>query len=139
MEERGWLPMSRGAQYAIRTMIHLARLPASGSATIAAIAEREHIPRAFLAKVVRSLVRAGLVESARGPGGGIRLAKLAGEISVLETIEGAGDERYLELCMLGLPRCSDANPCAMHPFWSETRGKLRAQLQKTTIAGLAGV
>jgi Rrf2 family protein len=129
--------MSRGAQYAIRTLVHLARLPATGSATIAAIAASERIPAAFLAKVVRTLVRAGLVESSRGPGGGIRLARLAETISVLQTIEGAGDARYLELCMLGLPRCSDANPCAMHAFWSETRGRLRAELATATIAAVA--
>jgi Rrf2 family protein len=131
--------MSRGAQYAIRTLIHLAQVPGSGSATIAAIAEKERIPKAFLAKIVRSLVRAGLVESARGPGGGVRLARSPVEISVLQTIESAGDDRYLELCMLGLPRCSDANPCAMHSFWSEFRGKLRGELARTTIAAIAGV
>ncbi|HEX6862056.1 MAG TPA: Rrf2 family transcriptional regulator [Thermoanaerobaculia bacterium] len=131
--------MSRAAQYAIRTLIQLARLPGAGSATVASIAEKEAIPPAFLAKVVRSLVRAGLVESSRGPGGGIRLARPPEEISVLQTIEGAGDERYLELCMLGLPRCTDENPCAMHAFWSETRGRLRAELAKATIAAISGV
>ena len=131
--------MSRAAQYAIRTLIQLARLPGAGSATVASIAEKEAIPPAFLAKVVRSLVRAGLIESSRGPGGGIRLARPPEEISVLQTIESAGDERYLELCMLGLPRCTDANPCAMHAFWSETRGRLRAELAKATIAAISGV
>ncbi|HSF40933.1 MAG TPA: Rrf2 family transcriptional regulator [Thermoanaerobaculia bacterium] len=132
--------MSRAAQYAIRTLIQLARLPpGAGSATVASIAEKEAIPPAFLAKVVRSLVRAGLIESSRGPGGGVRLARPPEEISVLQTIESAGDERYLELCMLGLPRCSDANPCAMHAFWSEARGRLRAELAEATIAAISGV
>lgn len=139
MEERGSLPMSRAAQYAIRTLIQLARLPGASSATVASIAEKEAIPPAFLAKVVRSLVRAGLIESSRGPGGGIRLARPPEEISVLQTIESAGDERYLELCMLGLPRCSDANPCAMHAFWSETRGRLRGELAQATIAAISGI
>jgi Rrf2 family protein len=139
MEERGSLPISRSSQYAIRTLIHLARLPESGSATVASIAEKERIPRSFLAKVVRSLVRAGLIEATRGPGGGVRLARAPEQISVLEAIESTGDRHYLEVCLLGLPRCSDANPCAMHPFWSETRSRLRSQLAGATIAAVAGV
>ena len=137
MEDRGSLPMSRAAQYAIRAMVHLARLTRSASATIASIAETERIPGPFLAKVVRGLVRAGLVESHRGPGGGIRLAKPAVEISVLQTIEGAGERHYLEPCMLGLPSCSDANPCALHEFWRDARGRLRKQLAETTIEEIA--
>src|SRR6188508_2711407 len=105
MEQRGSLPISRAAQYAIRALVRLARATQSASTTIAAIAETEKIPGPFLAKVVRGLVRAGLVESHRGPGGGIRLAKPAVEISVLQAIEGAGEPHYLELCMLGLPFC----------------------------------
>jgi Rrf2 family protein len=137
MEERGSLPMSRASQYAIRALTQLARLAPDATATVAAIAEAETIPAAFLAKVVRTLVRAGLIESHRGPGGGIRLARPASEITVLEAIESSGDENFLKSCLLGFPRCSDVNPCALHDAWGQTRHQLRSSLEQATIAQLA--
>jgi Rrf2 family transcriptional regulator, iron-sulfur cluster assembly transcription factor len=141
MEDRGALPMSRASQYAIRMLAHLARLPreGTGSSTITAIAEAEGIPGAFLAKIVRTLVRAGLLEACRGPGGGVSLARPAEEISVLEVIEAAGEGRFLQACLLGFGQCSDENPCALHGTWAETRVRLRGELERATIAEIAAV
>lgn len=55
------------------------------------ISKRQDISLPYLEQLFVKLRRAGLVESVRGPGGGYRLARPAGEIRVSEIL-GAVDE-----------------------------------------------
>ena len=67
---------------------------------------------AHLAKVMRRLVRAGLVFSTRGPGGGFRLAKPADEILLLEIYEAVEGKFETADCMMEEPCCKEKN-CIM--------------------------
>jgi Rrf2 family protein len=129
--------LSKPAQYAIRALVDIARLPASQSATLHSIAERQDIPRQFLAKVMRRLADANLVESFRGPGGGFRLALPPHRIDVLTVVLAIDTDAALESCVLGLAECGGAEPCAMHDRWGPLRDKLKRELERTTIAALA--
>ncbi len=51
------------------------------------IAQRQSIPSAFLTKIVARLAAADLVQTQRGVNGGIRLARPAGEITLLQVVE----------------------------------------------------
>jgi Rrf2 family protein len=77
---------SQTVEYALRAMVQLAADP-SGSATTKDIAAKAKVPSAYLAKVLQSMPRGGLIHARRGVGGGITLAKPAGKISLLEIIE----------------------------------------------------
>jgi Rrf2 family protein len=61
---------------------------------------------------MRRLVRAGLVTSTRGPGGGFKIARLANEISLLDIYEAVEGKFQLADCMLDEPCCSE-NDCIM--------------------------
>ena len=67
---------------------------------------------AHLAKVMRRLVRAGLVRSTRGPGGGFKIAKPADEISLLDIYEAVEGKFRMTDCMLDEP-CCEENNCIM--------------------------
>ena len=67
---------------------------------------------AHLAKVMRRLVRAGLVSSTRGPGGGFKIAKSAGEITLLDIYEAIEGKFETTDCMLDNP-CCEENNCIM--------------------------
>jgi Rrf2 family protein len=130
--------LSKPSQHAIRALIYLSRLRASDSATVQTIAEAANISQPFLAKTIRRLVAAGLLESFRGPGGGIRLARPPHKITVLEVIDILDpDGVVVEGCVLGLDECGGPHPCPMHERWSEIREQLRKGLENTTIAGLS--
>ncbi|TDI35513.1 MAG: Rrf2 family transcriptional regulator [Acidobacteria bacterium] len=66
------LKLTRGSDYAIRAMIHIASLPDGRPAMRRDIARMQKIPLDFVAKILPSLVRAGLLKSSRGTGGGFR-------------------------------------------------------------------
>jgi Rrf2 family protein len=129
--------ISRAAQYAVRTLVHLA-LSADGAASpVRDIAEAEGIPPHFLAKLVGKLARAGLVDALKGPGGGVRLAVPTARIKLIHVIEAVDGPAFLSACFLGLPSCSDEQPCAMHENWKVLRARLAADFERITIAELA--
>src|SRR5581483_10083655 len=84
------MQIPRKIEYALRAMIHLADNP-EGVARGIEIARTEHIPKYYLEKVIRDLMRGGLVRARLGPGGGYQLARSADTISfrdIIETVEG---------------------------------------------------
>ena len=131
--------ISRAAQYAIRTLVHLARQQASVASPVREIAESEGIPPHFLAKLVGKLSRAGLVDAFKGPGGGIRLAHPPHKLKLSMVIEAVDGEDFLAGCFLGLRECGDAHPCPMHENWKVVRQRLLADYDRITIAQLASV
>jgi Rrf2 family nitric oxide-sensitive transcriptional repressor len=76
---------SQTVEYALRAMCQLAA-EAPEACTTQSIAESTRVPGAYLAKVLQSLRRAGLITSRRGVGGGVRLAKPPKKINLLEVI-----------------------------------------------------
>jgi Rrf2 family transcriptional regulator, nitric oxide-sensitive transcriptional repressor len=77
---------SQTVEYALRAMVQ----PASDSpqaSTTKEIAEKTKVPSAYLAKVLQSMRRAGLIHSRRGVGGGVTLAHEPKSISLLEVID----------------------------------------------------
>lgn len=78
--------LSRTAEYALRAMVCLAGAGPEKT-TAQAIAEATSVPEGYMAKVLNTLARAGLVVSQRGPTGGFALAVEPEELSVLRVIE----------------------------------------------------
>lgn len=128
--------ISRTGIHAIRALTRLATLDKDEYYGAAALAREIGAPANYLGKLLQSLSSAGLVESRKGAGGGFRLARRARRISlrhVLDPIENVG--RW-EGCFLGLPRCSDVSPCAVHHEWGPLRDHYLALLSRTTLADL---
>ena len=65
---------SQTVEYALRAAVCLAA-KAGEPATTEEVAERTRVPAPYLAKILQGLVRAGLVKSQRGVGGGVTLAR----------------------------------------------------------------
>ncbi|HYO24208.1 MAG TPA: Rrf2 family transcriptional regulator [Lacipirellulaceae bacterium] len=76
---------SQTVEYALRAMVQLSA-EAPEASTTQIIAESTQVPAAYLAKVLQSLRRAGLITSRRGVGGGVRLARPPKKINLLEVI-----------------------------------------------------
>ncbi len=85
------LRLTQAVDYAIRAMLYIASFPEDRWVLRSEIARAEEIPYSFTAKILRSLVHAGLLRSSRGAHGGFALSRRAAEISlreVYEAIEG---------------------------------------------------
>ncbi|MBL8762751.1 MAG: Rrf2 family transcriptional regulator [Phycisphaerae bacterium] len=101
--------ISQTIEYALRAMSSLASLRGVAS-TSEAIATATSIPRAYLSKVMRDLVRAELVRSFRGPHGGFKLAREADAITLLDIVNAVDPIRRAAGCPLEDPLHSGRCP-----------------------------
>lgn len=127
------MQIPRRIEYALRAMIHLADRP-GGVARGIEIAEREHIPKYFLEKVIRDLMRGGLVSSHRGPGGGYQLARPASAITFKDIIEAVEGPITLNICVDGSSICALQPACRMYRVWEEGQRVLLKVFSQTMLA-----
>ena len=119
-------------------MIYLAEQSDGRLSMVSTIAEDYDIPRHFLAKLVQTLTRHHLITSYRGRKGGIRLARPAKSITLLQVvtaIEGPPPEQ--DMCVIGLDICSDAACCPLHNQWKRIKEEVRAALDHQNLQELA--
>lgn len=89
------------------------------------------------AKIVQKLVHAGLLQTERGPRGGIRLARDARAISMLDIYEAAGAEPLRpHRCLLD-PKICAGRACALGRLIEQENDRLHKTMKNTTLAGLA--
>jgi len=80
------MKMSTKGRYAVMAMIDIAVHSDGNPVSLAEIAERQDISQEYLEQLFGKLRKAKLVESARGPGGGYRLARPVEQIRVSEIL-----------------------------------------------------
>ncbi|MFA9479616.1 Rrf2 family transcriptional regulator [Phycisphaerales bacterium AB-hyl4] len=124
---------SSACAYAIRALSWLALKNPQGYTLLDELCEQTDLPRHFLAKVFQDLVRAGVLVSARGRGGGFALARPADSIRLMEVVEAIDGTQALKQCVVGMARCNDEQPCPQHDQWKPLRSQIRAFLDETTL------
>lgn len=129
--------LSQTSEHAIRAVLYLAQQAPGEPVPADRIARALGAPGNYLGKTLQLLARRGLLASARGPAGGFRLLRGAGDIALADVV-AAVDEgpRPQAVCLLGNRPCRAASPCAAHARWSAVQAELWAPLHGTTIADL---
>jgi Rrf2 family transcriptional regulator, cysteine metabolism repressor len=125
--------------YGLRALIDLAEHHETGVPVQAKdIAERQSIPKDYLALIMIELRKAGLIDSVRGPGGGYRLAMLPEEITMGHALRSLESPLSLIDCTtdLGFGECSLSLRCRMRNVWIEATKAVAEILDRTTIADL---
>jgi Rrf2 family transcriptional regulator, iron-sulfur cluster assembly transcription factor len=105
-------------RYAVTAMLDLAIHYKNGPITLADISKRQGISLSYLEQLFSRLRKNGLVDSARGPGGGYRLSRNAAEICVADVIT-AVDEKVDAMRCDGKGNCQDNGPCLTHELWCD--------------------
>ncbi len=128
------MQITRQADYALRAMLYLAQLEPTQRAATSQIAEEQHIPPSFLAKIISQLSIAGLIHTSRGARGGVSLARQPEEISVLEVVEAIDGPISLNECTDNPSSCPFGEECPLRPLWCDTQSELVKKLKKTSFA-----
>lgn len=124
------------SELAIRAALYLALQPAGKRSTVQQIALATGLPKPYLAKIARRLIRAGLVRAFRGPGGGLELARPPRAITLWTVVQAMDGATESGDCALGLSNCSAETPCPLHARWFRLRNQIRRLLEDTTLARL---
>ena len=133
--------LTRAGEYAVRCVVFLATSAAESEERLTPrreVAREMDIPERFLAKIVPSLVRAGIIQAVRGAAGGLRLAKPAAQITLLEVVEAVVGEISLNDCVLRPGDCRRNPDCAVHQIWVRATDDLRHTLRQADFASLVG-
>lgn len=91
--------LSQSVEYALRAATYLAARPGR-AATTEQVAGRTGVPAAYLAKILQSLAKAGLVRSQRGVGGGVSLARDPSDVTLLDVVNAIEPVKRVRSCPL---------------------------------------
>ena len=124
--------ITREADYAIRAVLELAADASGRSAAV--LARATAVPYPFLRRVLAKLIAAKLVLSLRGRTGGVRLARPAGKISLLD-VAAAIDPATITLnsCLRDASTCARLRHCAAHTALARVQQELWRALAAVTF------
>ncbi len=123
---------SQTVEYALRAVVHLAAL-APTAQTTEQIAAKTLVPKAYLAKVLQALGRAGIVVSQRGVGGGISLGKTPQELTILEVVNAVEPIQRIRTCPLGLAG-HGTKLCPLHRRVDAALAQVEEAFRRSTLA-----
>ncbi|MGO9464624.1 MAG: RrF2 family transcriptional regulator [Isosphaeraceae bacterium] len=125
------IPMT--AEYALRAVVIMAR-DAGKPRSADEIALVTRVPRRYVNKVLQALVRARLVRSQSGPGGGYALLRPPEEVSILEVVTAVEPMPRIRTCPLGLE--GHTSLCPLHQKLDEACAATERAFASVTIAHL---
>jgi len=133
------MKLNRLADYAVRAVVCLASKKGGTITSTAVIAKEQEIPPSFLAKVMQTLARGGIVKVHRGKSGGFSLASDGKTITVKNIVEAVEGPIILNRCLDRPSDCSRDTFCGAHAVWIEAQQALIDVLDKYNAADLAAL
>ncbi len=129
--------LSKSFGYALRGILYIALLQdEQRKIQIDEIAGKLSVPRHFLGKIMQNLVKAGLLQSTKGPYGGFSLNADTLTTPLVKLVEITDGMAQFNICVLQLRNCNGINPCPLHQDADEIKTKFLNVLNQTTIADL---
>lgn len=131
--------LSTKGRYSVMAMVDLSVQPQGKPVGLAAVAQRQEIPLAYLEQIFARLKRAGLVMSVRGPGGGYRLARTADTLSIADIMLAADEPLKMTRCKSHSHQGCMAHKtrCLTHDLWEGLSAQIRLYLGSVTLADVA--
>lgn len=129
---------SQTVEYALRAVVHLA-YEAPEARTTAQIAEATKVPKDYLSKILQGLAKKGIVQTQRGVGGGVSLARTPDELTILDVVQAVEPEsvKRTTTCPLGLPT-HGARLCPLHKRMDDAVAMVEKAFRDSTLAEVLG-
>jgi len=132
------LRISKMTDYATVILARLATAP-QRQFTAAQLADQTHLAQPTVSKVLKLLLRRGLLHSTRGLHGGYRLARPAAEITAAQILDALEGPVALIECARHVHHCSIESTCGVGRAWQRVSVALRRVLEEITLVDLAGL
>ena len=129
------MKISSKGRYAVRIMASLAKRP-NEFVSVAELSENQNISVKYLEKIISMLIKAKLVESARGATGGYKLAVSASNCTVAQILQATGDLPCLAPCLKQGNSCPIKSRCDSVGCWEKLNLLIIQYLESITIQSL---
>lgn len=122
-------------RYAVTAMLDLALHATESPVPLADISQRQGISLSYLEQLFARLRKQGLVDSARGPGGGYRLSRNANDIAVADVVTAIDEKVDVTRCG-GKGDCQSGEPCLTHTLWCDLSDQIHDFLSSISLGKL---
>ena len=131
--------LSSLTDYAVLMLSAAARHSRTDRLSAAMLAQETGVPLPTAQKLMGRLAGAGLLSSARGTGGGFRLARESAQISLADIVEAVEGPIAMTACVEdGRHDCGLEEACRVRPHWPAVNVAVRGALGGVSLASLAG-
>jgi Rrf2 family iron-sulfur cluster assembly transcriptional regulator len=128
------MKLSTKGRYAVMAMVDIGQNGEGRTVSLAEISGRQEISQEYLEQLFAKLRKAGLVQSARGPGGGYRLARDAGDIAIYDVIAAVDEPMKMTRCEGdAVDGCVRGERCCTHDLWSSIGRQVNTFLANITL------
>jgi len=129
------MKLTTKGRYAVTAMLDLALHGDQGPVSLADISSRQEISLSYLEQLFSRLRRQSLVVSIRGPGGGYRLSRDAGEIYIAEVVDAVNESLDTTRCG-NKGDCQQGEKCLTHHLWSDLSEQIHQFLSEISLGSL---
>jgi Rrf2 family iron-sulfur cluster assembly transcriptional regulator len=131
------LLFSRSCEYGIQATIFIALQPNDNLVSIKDISKKLNIPSPYLAKILQSLSKRGVLHSVKGPNGGFKLSRSKELITLKNVVDSIDGLHGFDKCILGFEKCgAEENLCPVHEYWTEIKAKIINSMLTKSIGEL---
>ncbi|KAA3634890.1 MAG: Rrf2 family transcriptional regulator [Calditrichaeota bacterium] len=131
--------LSKSCTYAVRAALLISKKKIDSGRNyipVSELAKELDISFHFLTKILQKLTESKIMNSFRGPNGGITLTRSPEKIKIIEIVDAIDGMKLFESCIFGLPTCSDDHPCPLHKQWKLQRIEILKLFKTNTIHDL---
>jgi Rrf2 family transcriptional regulator, iron-sulfur cluster assembly transcription factor len=128
---------SKSLGYAVRSLLYIA-LEANNKKKVQLneIALKIEVPRYFLAKIMKKMVKEKMLDSKKGPNGGFYSNDKTRDTTLAQLMRITGEHEKLNTCVLKFKKCNAKHPCPMHNQVEALRKQWNEMLLSTTVGDL---
>lgn len=133
------MKLSTKGRYAVMAMADIAQNADGAPVPLVGIAQRQEISQEYLEQLFAKLRRAGLVDSARGPGGGYSLARDPDDIRIADIIHAVDEPLQVTRCQGdAIDGCVAGDKCVTHELWAALGRQIVGFLSAVTLGDVVG-
>lgn len=129
--------LSKSFGYALRGVLYIALVDKEGrKVQLDEIAEKLSVPRHFLAKIMKMMVKEGILSSTKGPYGGFFLNEVTLKTKLIQLVKITDGVEQFNTCVLSLRKCNSIDPCPLHFQMLKLRDGMMAEFSAKKLGDL---
>ena len=129
----GQMTITHAAEYAIRSVLHLAAQPEGKMVHLDEIVEAQELPKQFAKKLLSSLVKDEILITRKGVNGGFAFGRSPGEITLKMIVEAVDGPIHLMHCLQRKGQCKHDGNCPIQRVLREAQARMDAVLDGYTV------
>lgn len=129
---------TKACEYGIRACIFVAiNSREKKRVSLKEIAQAIDSPEYFTAKILQKLAKGKVIYSVQGAQGGFEMEEnKIGTITLEDIVLVIDGEVAFTMCVLGLKKCSEENPCPVHHQYKHIKSDFKNMIKTTTVLNM---